>query len=202
MLVDDNLVEQEASQDELEALDNDAISDKSMETSQEMSQLKKQLQSKKKQVQKEQKNAKIEQLCSQIAETDEQLAHLHQQSKTSKPTEKNVTHPTASSTPSSSGNSQHQWLQQAGLDVVDAFLDQLDETPAKDPATPAVQAEKQSKSFKKRKNNQPWFQLPEQKRQCLYVSEASSDHSLDEHLVESSGTSSSNSDSDSKTNFF
>ena len=50
MVVDDSLVELEASQDELEALDNDAISDKFMETSHKMSQLKKQLQSKKKQV--------------------------------------------------------------------------------------------------------------------------------------------------------
>ena len=46
MLVDNSLVELEASQDELEPLDNDAISDKSMETSHEMSQIKKQLQSK------------------------------------------------------------------------------------------------------------------------------------------------------------
>ena len=81
MLVDDSLVELEASQEELEALDNDAVSDKSMETSHEMSQLKKQLQSKKKHVQKAQKSAKIEQLHSQIAATDEQLAHLWQQSK-------------------------------------------------------------------------------------------------------------------------
>ena len=50
MLMDDSLVELEASQDELEALDNDAVSDKSLETSHEMNQLKKQLQSKKKQV--------------------------------------------------------------------------------------------------------------------------------------------------------
>ena len=48
MVVDDSLVELEVSQHKLEALDNDAISDKSMETSCETSQLKKQLQSKKK----------------------------------------------------------------------------------------------------------------------------------------------------------
>ena len=80
--------------------------------------------------------------------------------------------------------------------MVDAFLDQLGKTPAKDSATSAVQAEKQFKSSKKRKHNQPWFQLPEQKRQCLDVSKASSDHSSDEPLGESSGTSSSDSDSD------
>ena len=44
MVVNDSLVELEASQDELEALDNDSISDKSMETSHKISQLKKQLQ--------------------------------------------------------------------------------------------------------------------------------------------------------------
>ena len=113
-----------------------------MGTSHETSQLKKQLQSKKKQVQKVQKSAKIEQLHSQIAETDEQLAHLRQQSKSSKSNDKNITDPTASSTLVSSGTSQHQWLQQAELDVVDAFLDQLDETPAKDSTTPVVMAEK------------------------------------------------------------
>ena len=43
MVADESLVELEASQDKLEALDNDAISDKSMKTSHEMSQLKKQL---------------------------------------------------------------------------------------------------------------------------------------------------------------
>ena len=59
MVVDDSLVELEASQDELEALDNDAISDKSMKTSHEISQLQKQLKSKKEQVQKAQKSAKI-----------------------------------------------------------------------------------------------------------------------------------------------
>ena len=83
--------------------------------------------------------------------------HISNKSKTSKSTEKNVTHSTASSTQLSSGNIQYQWLQQAELDVVDAFLDQLEETPATEPATPAVQVEKQSKSSKKRKNNQPWF---------------------------------------------
>ena len=93
-----------------------------------MNQLKKQLQSRKKQVQKAQKSAKIEQLCSQIAETDVQLACLWQQSKFSKSNDKNVTHPTASSTLVSSGNSQHQWLQQAELDVANAFLDQLART--------------------------------------------------------------------------
>ena len=68
--------------------------------------------------------------------------------------------------PVSRGAGQHQWLKQAELDVADALLDQLDETPAKDSTAPVTMAEKQSKSSKKRKQNQPWFQLPEQKRQC------------------------------------
>ena len=37
VMADESLVEPEASQDELEALDNEAVSDKSMETSHEMS---------------------------------------------------------------------------------------------------------------------------------------------------------------------
>ena len=82
--------------------------------------------------------------------------------------------------------------------MVDTFLDQLDETPAKDSIAPVVMAEKQSKSSKKRKHNQPWFQLSEQKRQCLDMYEASSDHSSNEPLGESSGTSSSDSDSESR----
>ena len=98
--------------------------------------------------------------------------------------------------PVSSGTSQHQWLQQAELDVADAFLDQLDETPAKDSTAPVMTAEKQSKSSKKRKHNQPWFQFPEQKKQHLDMSEASSDHSSNEPLGESSGTTSSDSDLD------
>ena len=61
-------------------------------------------------------------------------------------------------------NLQQQWLQQVELDVTDVFLDQLDETPAKDHETPTPQSERQSKTSKKRKNNQPWFQLLEQKR--------------------------------------
>ena len=98
------------------------ISDKSMKTSHEMNQLQKQLQSKKKQVQKAQKSVKIEQLYSQIAEMDEQLAHLWQQSKSSKSNDNTITHPTASSTLASSGAGQHHWLQQAELDVADAFF--------------------------------------------------------------------------------
>ena len=182
MLMDDSLVELKVSQDDLEALDNDTVSDKFLETSHEMSQLKKKLQSKKKQVQKAQKTTKVEQLHSQIVATDEQLAHLWQQTKSMKSSDKEGSQPTASSTPLASGNLQQQWLQQGEQDVADAFLDQLDETPAKDRETPALQSKRQSKASKKRKNNQPWFQLPEQKRQFLDISEASSDHSSDETL--------------------
>ena len=188
-------MELEASQYGLEALDNDAMSDRLLETSHETSQLKQQLQSKKNQVQKAQKNAKIQELHSQITETDQQLECLWQQSKTSKSSDNEGSQPMAASTLQSGGNLQQQWLKQEEWDVTDVFLDQLDETPAKDHE---VQSDKQSKPAKQRKNSQPWYQLLEQKRQHLDVSEASSDHSSDEPLGESSGTSSSDSDSKSK----
>ena len=169
-----------------------------METSHKTSQLKKQLQSKKKEVQKAQKPTKIEQLHSQIVATDEQLALLQHQSSSKRSSDKEESLPTVAGTPQPSGNLQQQWLQQAELDVTDMFLDHLDDTPAKHKGTPVVQSDRQSKTSKKWKNNQPWFQLPEQKRQCLDMSEASSDHSSDEPLCESSGTSSSDSDSGTK----
>ena len=51
---DDNLIELEASQDELEALDNDAVSDAFIDISHQTSHLQKQLQSKKKETRKAQ----------------------------------------------------------------------------------------------------------------------------------------------------
>ena len=59
---DDNLIELEASQDELEALNNDAVSGASIETSHKTSHLQKQLQAKKKEIRKAQKSAKTVQL--------------------------------------------------------------------------------------------------------------------------------------------
>ena len=59
---DDNLIKLEASQDELEALDNDAVSDASIDTSHKISHLQIQLQAKKKEIRKAQKSAKILQL--------------------------------------------------------------------------------------------------------------------------------------------
>ena len=83
---------------------------------------------------------------SQIVATDEQLAHLQQQSKNTKFSNKEGKQPVASSTPQSRGHFQQQWLQQAELDIADAFLDKLDEMPAKDCEALAVQSEKQSKA--------------------------------------------------------
>ena len=44
---------------------------------------------------------------------------------------KNSNWPAATSTPQTTGQQDQLWLQQVDLDAVDAFLDQLDETPAK-----------------------------------------------------------------------
>ena len=70
---------------------------------------------------------------------DQQLEHLQQLSKSTKSNDKEGSQPIASSTPQSSRTFWQQWLQQAELDV-DAFLDQLDEMPAKDCDTPEAQS--------------------------------------------------------------
>ena len=89
-------------------------------------------------------------------------------------------------------------LKQADLDAADAFLNQLDDTPAKGSGDNNHTTDKSSKTFKRWKPAQPWFMMPEQKRQQLDVSEVSSNQSLDEPLGESSITSSSKSDSSVK----
>ena len=162
---DDNLIKLEASQDELEALDNDAVSDASIDTSHETSHLQKQLQAKKKEIRKAQKSAKISQLQSQIAETDEQLVCLRHQAHNATPGEKSVPQPSAASTPSGNIDSQPQWLQQTELDIADAFLDQLDDTPTMTHEVPAKQSEQPAKSSNKCNKSKPLFQLPEQKQQ-------------------------------------
>ena len=78
--LDDNVVELEASQDELDELDKDESTDFSLETWQDSQILKCQLHDKHKQVKKAEKQARIQQLCSQLAETDHQLDLLKQKS--------------------------------------------------------------------------------------------------------------------------
>ena len=95
-------------------------------------------------------------------------------------------------------NQDQSWLQKADLDVADAFLHQLDETPAKGSGDNNHARDKSSKPSKKQKPAQPWFMLPRQKQQCLDISEVSSDQSSDEPLGESSVTSSFDSDSSVK----
>ena len=157
MQEDDILIELEASQDELEALDNDAVSDASIDTSHETSHLQKQLQAKKKEIRKAQKSTKLVQLQSQIAETDEQLAFLRHQAHNATPGEKSVPQPSAASTPSGNIDSHQRWLQQAELDIADTFLDQLDDTPTKTHEVPAKPLEQPVKSSNKYKKSQPWF---------------------------------------------
>ena len=72
---DDSVVELEASQDELDELDRDELTELSLELSQDSHMLKHQLHEKQKQVKRAEKQAKIQHLHSQLAETDHQL-HL------------------------------------------------------------------------------------------------------------------------------
>ena len=104
---------------------------------------------------------------------------------------KSSNQPAATSTPQTTGQQDQSWLQQADLDAADVYLDQLDETPAKGSDSHNQPMHKPSKPFKKQKPAQPWFMLPEQKHQCLNMSEVSSDQSSYEPLGESLVTSSS-----------
>ena len=195
---DDNLVELEASQDELDELDKDESTDFLLETSQDSQILKHQLHDKCKQVKKAEKQARIQQLHSQLSETDHQLDLLKQKSLAQSTTNKSSRQPAATSTPQNASQANQSWLQQADLDAADTFLNQLDETPAKGASNSQHIADKPSKAAKKRKPAQPWFMMPEQKWQHLDVYEVSSKQLSDEPLDESSVTSSSESDSSAK----
>ena len=91
----------------------------------------------------------------------------------------------ATSTPQTTGHQDQSWLQQADLDAADAFLNQLDDTPMKGSGNNNQPTDKSSKPSKRCKPEQPWFMMPEQKQQCLDVSEVSSDQLSDESLGES-----------------
>ena len=196
--LDDILVELEAYQDELDELDKDESTDFSLEISQDSQILKRQLHDKCKQVKKAEKQARIQQLHSQLAETDHQLDLLKQKSLAQSTTNKSSRQPAATNTPQNAGQVDQSWLQQADLDAANAFLNQLDDTPAKGASDSQHITDKPSKDAKKRKPAQPWFMMPEQKQQCLDVSEVSSEQASDEPLGESSVTSSSESDSSAK----
>ena len=196
--LDDNVVELEASQDELDELDNDESTDFSMETSQDSQIFKHQLHDKCKQVKKAEKQARIQQLHSQLAETDHQLDLLKQKTIAQSTTTKAPRQPAAMSTAQNAGHFDQSWLQQADLDVADAFFNQLDDTPAKGSGDSQHTADKTSKTAKKQKPAQPLFMMPEQERQQLDISQVSLDQSSEEPLGESSVTSSSESDSSAK----
>ena len=100
-----------------------------------------------------------------MAETGHQLDLLKQKTIAQSTTTKAPRQPAATSTPQNAGHSDQSWLQQADLDVPDAFLNQLDDTPAKGSCESQHAAYKTSKAAKKRKPAQPWFMMPEQKRQ-------------------------------------
>ena len=151
----------EASQNELDELDKDESTDFLLETSQDSQILKHQLHDKCKQVKKVKKQARILQLCSQLAETDHQLDLLKQKSLAQSTTNKSSRQPAATSIPQNAGQADQSWLQQADLDVADAFLNQLDDTPAKGASDSQHIADKPGKAAKKRKPAQPWFMMPE-----------------------------------------
>ena len=114
---------------------------------------------------KAEKQARIQQLHSQLAETDHQLDWLKQKTIAQSTTTKAPRQPAATSTLQNAGHSDQSWLQQADLDVADAFLNQLDDTPAKGSSDSQHAIDKTSKPAKKWKPAQPWFMMPEQKRQ-------------------------------------
>ena len=128
---DDSVVELEASQDKGDKLDKDESTELSLESLQDSHVLKHHLHEKCKQVKKAENQARIQHLHSQMAETDHQLDLLRQKSSVHPPSGKSSNHPVAASTPQATGQQEQSWLQQTDLDTVDAFLDQLDETPAK-----------------------------------------------------------------------
>ena len=113
---DDNLVELEASQDELDELDKDESTDFLLETSQDSQILKHQLHDKRKQVKKAEKQARIQQLHSQLFETDHQLDLFKQKSLTQPTANKSSRQPAATSTPrmlvrpTSHGSSKPIWM--------------------------------------------------------------------------------------------
>ena len=195
---DDSVVELEALQDELGELNRVESTDFPMETSQDSQVLKCQLHEKWKQVKKAKKQARIQQPWSQLAEMDHQLDMLKQKTLAQSTSGKSCSQSAATSTPQNTGHQDQSWLQQADLDAADAFLNQLDDTPAKGSGDNNQAMDKSSKPSKKHKLAQPWFMMPEQKWQHLDVLEVSSDQSSDEPLCESSVTSSSDSDSSAK----
>ena len=111
---------------------------------------------------------------------------------------KSSSQPVATSTPWNASHQDQLWLQQVDIDAADAFLNQLDEIPAKGSDNHSQPMDKSSKPSNKWKPVQPWFMLLKQKHQHLDMLEVSSDQSSDEPLGESLVTSSSDSDSPAK----
>ena len=103
--LDDNVVELEASQDDLDELDKDESTDVLMKTLQDPQILKCQLHDKCKQVKRVKKQARIQQLHSQLAETDNQLDLLKQKTIAQSTTTKAPRQPEAASTPQNTGHS-------------------------------------------------------------------------------------------------
>ena len=87
-----------------------------------------------KQVKKAKKQARIQQLHSQLAELDHQLDILKQKTLAQSTTGQGSSQPAVTSTPQNASHQDQSWLKQADLDAANAFLNQLDDTPAKGPS--------------------------------------------------------------------
>ena len=74
---------------------------------------------------------------------------LKQKSLAQSTTGKSSSQPAATSTPQNTGHHDQSWLQQADLDAADAFLNQLDDTPAKGSGDNNHTTDKSSKTSKK-----------------------------------------------------
>ena len=119
-----------------------------METLQDSQVLKHQLHEKQKQVKKAEKQARIQQFHSQLAETDHKLDMLKQKTLAQSASGKSSSQPAATSTPQNTSHQDQSWLQQADLDAANAFLNQLDDTPAKESGDNNHATDKSSKPSK------------------------------------------------------
>ena len=84
-----------------------------------------------------------------VTETDHQLNILRQKASVKPTSGTGTNQPAATSTPQNASKKDQSWLQQADLDALDMFLDQLDETPAGGSGDSNHAVEKSSKPSKK-----------------------------------------------------
>ena len=96
---------------------------------------------------------------------DYQLDMLKQKTLAQSTTSQDSSQPAATSTPQNTSHQAQSWLQQVDFDAANAFLNQLDDTLAKEFSENNHAMDKPSKTSKKQKPAEPWFMMPEQKWQ-------------------------------------